>query len=623
MKRIVEHLINVYGKGIVNEVEATLIPDGAASSSSNFISLLDRIELSAGRRLIGQQGSGNQGVLGLGRIEKVDGTELLVRKIGTSLQYYNLETLLWVDIKTDLLPNEPMYFTNSFTPAGRQIWCGGQDGLFKIYPSNPEDIIDLTDPSKNYKGVIMIDKSRMVCIGMKEDPTGFRMSKIDRDSNYTNVSGESVSTDPGSDYSGTLAHTQVFGLAFTKGSQVLRDDKNGNLIGDGEGTINYATGEYVLEFTTSNGDDVTVDYLWENPLNGGLADFTFSGTRLAGEGNVLRQDSVGTQSRQVLIFNNTYYTLQDRGSWILSISTDDLTFNNQIYRLNIGTPSSRAAVATEDGIVFVNTYNSEEPTLAILRFNELGDKIIPVSLSEDFRMKDYQFDEDTFLFKKGFFIFIGCKQNSPNNNKLIIYNTKNKSFDVIEYPANVAEELEEKLIVGDSQSPSCFELFTGVDDLDYEITAFWTGRKHDLKSQYLKKFKKLRLTGYIDLEQSYDVYASYDNEPMIRIGTVYGNASYVDFNKQYLIGENLMGDDLIGLSDSSKANYYETELKVRTPKFKRVQLMYVPLGVGYMSILEQKFSDIRIKSSKIPKKYKQSNGSGIGFFRVDDAFIVE
>ena len=623
MKKIVEQLINVYGKGIYNAVEDTVIPDGAASNSSNFITLLDRIELAAGRRILGQQGTGNKGVLGLGRIEKIDGTELILRKIGTSLQYYNLSTLLWVDIKTDLLEDEPMYFTNSFTPAGRQIWCSGQDGLFKIYPSSPLSIIDLTDPDKNYKGVATIDKSRMVIIGMKEDPTGFRISKVDRDSNYTSVTAESVSVSSGSHYTGTLAHGQVFGLVFTKGSQLLRDDKNGNLTGDGTGTINYATGAYVLDFTTSNADVVTADYLWEDPLNGGLADFRYSATRLAGEGNVLRQDSIGTKTQIVKIFNNQYYTLQDRGSWVLNISTDDLTFDNQIYRLNIGCPSHRGAVDTADGIIFVDTYNPELPTLSILRFNQFGDKIIPVPLSDNFKMSDYTFDEETALYKKGVLVFIACKYKSPNNNKFIIYNTLYKCFDVTEYSANMVEELENQIIVGDSQQPTCFELFTGVDDLDYEIVAKWEGKNSDLKTQYLKKYKKLRLTGYIDLEQSYDVYASYDNDPYKRIGTVYGDAVYIDFNKQYTIGEDVLGDEVIGLVDSSRANYYETELKVRTPKFRRCKLKYVPLGVGYMSILEQKFSDIRVKSHKIPKKYKTGSSDGIGSMRVDDAFIVD
>jgi hypothetical protein len=622
MKKIEEQLFNVYGKGIVNTIEDTLIDEGASSESINFLTLPDRIELIKGRRLIGAEESTNKGVLGMGKIEKVDGTELILRKIGTVLQYYNTTTELWVNAKTGLLPDEPLYFSNSFTPAGRQVWMCGQDGLFKLYPSSPASVIDLTDSTKNYKGQISIDKSRMFCWGMKEDPTGLRFSKIDKDSNYTLIAAEAISSATASHYTGTLTKGQVFGLVFTKGAQVLRDDKNGNLTGDGTGTINYATGAYVLDFTTSNATAVTCSYLWEDPLTNGLADFRYSATRLAGEGNVLRQDSIGTKSQIVLNFNDSYYTLQDKGSWIVKIATTDLTFDNQIYRLNIGCPSANGAVVTADGIVFVDTYNPELPKLRVLEFNQIGDRIIPTDLSINFKMEDYTFDSDTFLYKKGDWILIFCKKDSPNNNTIIVYNIRQRSFDIALYPGNNAVELLNKIIAGDSQTPNTYELFTGVDDLDYEITAHWIGNKKKLKTEYLKKFKKLRLTGYIDLEQSFDIYISYDNEEFVRIGTIYGDGQYVDPVKTSLIGTAILGDEIIGLADSSKAGYFETEIKVRTPKFKRFKLKYVPLGVGYLSILEQKISDIRIKSSKIPKKYKAGTGTGVGFSSIDDAFIV-
>src|ERR1035438_4998183 len=137
MKQIVEKNINIYGKGIVNYVEDTLIDDGAASDSVNFLTLPDRIELVGGRRILGAEESGNVGVLGMGKITKIDGEELIFRKIGTKLQYFNNATQLWVNIKTDLIDGEPLSFANSFTPACRQVWMCGQDGLFKLYPTNP------------------------------------------------------------------------------------------------------------------------------------------------------------------------------------------------------------------------------------------------------------------------------------------------------------------------------------------------------------------------------------------------------------------------------------------------------------------------------------------------------
>ena len=627
MKNIIEFKINVYGKGTVNVIEDTLIDDGAASNSVNFLTLLDRIELIGGRRLIGAEESGNNGVLGMGKIIKIDGEEIIFRKIGTHLQYFNNTTQLWVDIKTDLIDKEPMYFANSFTPAGRQVWMCGQDGLFKLYPTNPTSLINLTNPVKNYKGYIIIDKSRMIAIGMKEDPTGIRFSRVDKDSNYTSISAEAI-TDTATGkthYTGTLAHGQGFGYVFKDGAaQTLTDDKNGNLIGSGTGTINYATGEYVLDFTNNTATAVTADYLYEDPLNGGLADFTYSATRLAGEGNVLRQDATGSKSMFVLGFNNTYITLQDKGSWKLSIDSTDVKWDNQVYRENIACPSPRAGVVTADGIIFINTYDQSKPKLGLLALNQLGDQLVPYDLGSDkFKLEEYTFDEDTCLYKKGDWILIECKQNSPANNKLIIYNIKLKSFDVTNYTGNVFVELYNKVIAGDSTSPNTYELFSGYDDLDYEIEASWEGKKHNLKTDNLKKYKNFRINGYIDPDQSFDILMSYDNDPYEYIGSISGRGNYVDTGKSYLVGSSEIGEDIIGLGDSSKANYFETEIKVHTPKFKTVKRAFVPTGIGYLSIMENKFSDIRVKSAKLPKKYQPIKGSGIGYSKVGSSLIVK
>jgi hypothetical protein len=625
MRNVLEFKVSTYGKGIVNFVEDTLIDDGASSESVNFLTLPDRIELIGGRRLIGAEESGNTGVLGMGEITKVDGEEILFRKIGTKLQYLNNTTQLWIDIKTDLLPNEPLYFANSFTPAGRQVWMCGQDGLFKIYPTNPTSIINLTNAVKNYKGNIIIDKSRMICVGMKEDPTGIRFSCVDKDSNYKNISSEPLAdTSTGKKhYSGTLANGQGFGYVFKDGTaQTITDDKNGNLIGNGTGTINYATGEYILDFNSNTATAVKADYLYENPLNGGLADFTCSSSRLAGEGNVLRQDSIGSKTMSVHKFNNTFYTLQDRGSWWISIDTADTKWDNEIYRENIGCPSVRAGVTTAEGIIFIDTYDKDKPKLRLLGFNQLGDQIIPYDLGLNFKLEDYTFDKDTCLSKYGDWILIECKKDSPANNKLIIYNKKLKSFDVADCTANCFIDFNRKVISGDSTSPNTHELFSGYDDLDYKIEAIWKGKKHNFKTDSLKKTKRFRIKGYIDPGQGFDVLASYDNDDFQLIGAISGRGNYIDFGKSYLIGSSKVGEEAIGLGDSSKANYYETEFKIHTPKFERVKLAIIPTGLGYLSIMEHKFIDIRIKANKLPKKYKMVKGKGVGYSSVGSTLTV-
>ena len=64
-------------------------------------------------------------------------------------------------------------------------------------------------------------------------------------------------------FSGTLAHTPIipFTVYFFSGGYKLTDDGNGNLRGDGSGTINYTTGAYTLQFSNGVGL-VTANYYY-------------------------------------------------------------------------------------------------------------------------------------------------------------------------------------------------------------------------------------------------------------------------------------------------------------------------------------------------------------------------
>lgn len=604
--------INVFGKGTINSIDSEKISDGASSDSLNFLTYPDKIELVRGRKLIGAEESGSNQVLGLHTVTKIDGTDVTFRKINTKLQYYNTATETWVDCKTGLLSGKKLWFANSNTPAGRQVWACGEDGLFKIYPTHPTSVIDLTDSTKNYKGKIIIDKSRMICLPY-DDPTGIRFSKVDKDSNYVTITTEAI-TDTAigkKHYTGTLSNGQGFGYVFKDGSaQTLTDDKNGNLIGDGTGTINYATGEYVLDFTNNTATPIVCDYLYENPLNNGLADFRYSASRLAGEGNIQRQDSIGSKSQNVLIFNNTFYTLQDKGSWWVTIDTADTKWDNQVYRLNIGTPTPDASVITADGIVYVDTFDTIKPKLGKLGFDRFNEQIIPYDLSTDdkgigFKMEDFDFS-DAYVFKYLDYILISCKKDSEVNNKTIVYNQKLKTFDLIDYAASFFTVNNGNLWIGDSASPNVYEIFSDFDDLEYSIEGEWISKNDNLNIKALKKYKRFRVSGIIGVSQSFDIYVKHDNDDEELIGTVLGNANYVNKAKSYLIGSRLIGEDIIGSDSNEEAFYFKTEFKIKSPKFLVTTIIFRPKGIGYLAILDYEFADIRIKADKISKKYKNT-----------------
>jgi len=546
----------VYGKGIINTIDHNLIDRGAASDSSNFLTFLDHIELARGRKIIGADESGNTPVLGLHVGYKADGTPVMFRKITTKLQYYNTNTELWEDCKTGLIDGEELSFDNSFTPAGRQVWTCGQDGLFKIYPSSPQSVVDLTDETKNYKGKIRIEKSRMLAWGMKEDPTGLRLSKVDKDSNYATITGEAVGALGSTHYSYTLLHAQVFGLVISDGTQTITDDKNGNLIGDGAGTINYATGAIDVTFNSITTGPVVVSYLYEDPLTNGMADFTYSATRIASEGNILRQDATGALSQTVLTFDNKFYTLQDKGSWFLVVSSDDLDFHNDPYNLTIGTPTWKSAVMYADGIIFIDTNNPEKPKLRKLGYSQNG-LVVPYDLSKNFRMEDYVFDQSP-LEKFGDLIVFSCRtSDSTVNNKHIVYHLTNKTFDVMEDGYNFFAIMDNKLYGGDSLSPNVYEIMSGWDNDDSIIDGYWEGKNDNLDYDQIKKEKMYIESGYMMIDQEFEVYASYDGDGYELLGSLKGTDEEIQRNSQIMVGVSAIGEKAIGGEDVEAAYYFK------------------------------------------------------------------
>ncbi|HPQ42936.1 MAG TPA: hypothetical protein PKZ42_01815 [Syntrophales bacterium] len=601
-----EKSVEVFGQGTINVIGSELIKDGAASASRNFITYLDRIELTRGRKIIGAEESGNNPVKGLWAIEKPDGTWLLLRKIGTDLQYLDSDDV-WQDIKTDFTASEELSFANSFTPAGRQVWFCCADGLFKLYPSSPTSVIDLTDDTKNPKvrSKILIEKSRMIAWGHEDDPTGLRFSKVDRDSNYTEVTDEAIGASGSKTYTGTLDHTQMFGLVITDGTQVVTDDKNGNLTGDGTGTINYATGEYSVTFNATTTDAVTASYLYENSNTNGLSDFTYSSPRAAGEGNIQRQDAIGTISKNVISFANQFFTLQDRGSYNVQIDSDDTTWNNDPFRTQIGTPTWKASIPVADGIIFVDTYDEDNPKLRMLAYDKYNELIIPYELSKDkFDMSAYEYDQCA-MGKKGDLVLISCRtSNSTVNNRTIVYNMKNGTFDVLTNGYTCFIEADNKLYAGDSLSPNVYEILSGYDDDGFEIEGEWEGKNDNLNTEQLKKVKRFQIEGYISKEQATEIWASYDNDEYELLGTINGNGEYVDKGGSILVGEQLVGEQKVGDGPVLEVYHYLAEIKIMTPKFQRVKPKFVPTGLGYFDFRKYKFSDIRTKGHKLPKKYR-------------------
>lgn len=640
--------INTFKFGTIDSIEDFSIPRGAASRSLGWLTLGDRIELIRGRRRLGSELSGVGRVSGLRVGYRNDGTQVLFRTRGKKSEYFDADTEDWVEIGSDVLGDnvvtsaEPYGEDISIEPytslSGAQIWLNSPNisGPKKIMVTNPGTAVDQYDAAKNFKGYIKFKTGRMWLwnrgpsgTGKVTDKTGLYGSKIDKDevSDHTLVSGEALGASGSTLYSGTLATVSgkktCFGVVITDGVETFQDDKNGTLIGSagGTGTINYATGAYSVTFNAVTPNPVTGDYYTEDSSVGGVADFTKSGTRTAGEGFVIRQDDAGGPFQNLLPYNDSFYCMHTLKTWRLQISADDLTATNRIFRERAGTPYWRAPVDTGNGVYFIDETEANNPRLSVLTLDTASSEVIPVAISNSLDLSGYRFDKSAG-HEWGDYIIWTCREKGELiNNRMLAYNKIWKCYDFIPYYASTLETYNGVLHVGDSLSSNVYEIFSGVDDDDSTIENYWDGMADNLDLPGLKKSKKIVLEGDIGPDQGIRVYVSVDKGAYVEIGlgatsaawpegepAIYGKGSYVDRTNRVAVGAMTLGRGEVGggsaLMGDVEAYHYKREFQINQDRFERIKVRFVAVAIGYASVSLHEWKDIRHKSNKIPLRYR-------------------
>lgn len=621
--------INKFPFGTINTIEDRAIPHGAASKALNFLSLGDRIELRRGYEQLGASDDGVGEVTGIHIAIQNDGTQIPYKTYARKVKYYDAATDDWVELSSNLLPaaasGEKVFFANYASLAGSQTFFSSPNsGLYKIMTANPGSYTDLTVANTNFTGWIRAFYSRLILWGRVKDQSGIYGSYIDTGTNTT-VSAESIGTGDGSTttFNDTLAFKAgsslrtCYGIVVTAGAVVLTDDYGGNLSAtDGStGTINYTTGAISVTFATAPAGavDIAVDYSWENSNNDGLGDFTKSTPRLAGEGFVFRQDDGGGAAMLVCLYNEVLYCFHKFRTWALTLSNTDTNATNLPFRVQIGIPNPRAAIDTSHGVYYVDDVDQTNTQLKLLSLNSLGTQVEPRSVSKresegivlGVDLTGYLFDQAA-SFEWGDYILFACRtEDSTKNNRVILYNKQSGATDFLDYTVSCFANYNGALLAGDSITNNVYTLFSGFDDDDSDITAYWETELSELDLDYLKKCKKVRLGGLIQSTQSYNVYAVTDNGSFTLLGTIEGDGSYVDTGNPVTVGSRMVGSaEIGGGGDGVTAFYYQTELRFLSSKFQASKLRFVPQGGGYLSIHEYLYIDIRTYSKKMPNKYR-------------------
>ena len=305
--------------------------------------------------------------------------------------------------------------------------------------------------------------------------------------------------------------------------------------------------------------------------------------------------------------------MHQQNVWNLQIATndDDTKLINLPYRENLSMQSPRGSVETGDGIYFINTQNPNWPYLAKISYNQLGTQIIPDDLSsEKMNMSNYVFDQAVVKqasIVDATYIVIECRtSNSTINNRMILYNLNLQCFDVVDFYASCLFVYQGNLCGGDSITNNVYQFFTGYDDNGAVPYTFWMGNIDNYSIEQLKRVKQFWIEGEIDLGQITQVYASPDRGNFVLVGTIYGNGAYVDESSSIMIGSEPVGTTPVGgaFAGVTSHNHYEIPFRLALDKFQDIQVMYQTIGIGYFSVSNHVHMDIRVNTSKLPKKYR-------------------
>lgn len=615
--------------GVVTAVGGRQVPRGGATDALNWLTRGDRIELRRGQAYLGtssvQVGNGKSS--GLKKVTDALQVEHLFGTYGKKLKYFDIPTLEWIESGSDLLGSsvvdslgfakENISLAEYVGVAGNQLFVNSPNcaGYFKLLVANPGSSVNQYSAAKNYIGSIKIDNSRTLLWARKADKTSLYGSYIDTQT-YTTVSSESVGTGDGATvaFSKTLAGISgfktAFGLSVTAAGTIFTDDYAGSLSApDGSvGTINYVTGALTLTFVTApvNTTAITVSYQTEDSTVNGIADFTKSATRSAGQGFVFLQADGGGSMQMPLGYNGTYYCMHIKKTWALTIGRDDTQATNLPYRQLVGIPNPQAACEAAEGIYFIDTTRPDEIKVKLLTYTATQ-QVMPVPISDNLILQNYLFDQAAAISWGDFRLFACRTVDSTANNRVLCYNKLWRAWDILDYNVNFFEIYNGTLVAGDSLTNNFMTLFSGFDDLTATINNFWISNidLHDMPG--LKATKQLYLEGDIDVNQAYDVYLSFDQGDFVKVGSVSGAGNYVDKSASVAIGGSTLGSKLIGGNvNTTDVYHYETLMNINTDAYETVRIKYIATGIGYVSVRTQKYYDVRFKGKQVPQKYRSN-----------------
>jgi len=481
----------------------------------------------------------------------------------------------------------------------------------------------------DYKGFLKFGQSRSFLINRKGsngflDKTNLYMSWVDGVSLATApfafISNENLGSSGSSSYSGTLIGAKgaktiaqvLISASVGAGTEIFLDDKSGNLSSNfgSTGTINYATGEYSVNFSDVTTSSVTASYYTEDATFKGVLDYSFATTRVAGTGRYFSQFDGGGPINTLFPLGTVFYCFHTLKTWQVTIPTDDddqgsTPATNLPFRDKMGVTYPYSAFGGAQGIYYINNSNPNRPEVYQLRlFSGATQSNIasPVLISKALNLSSFGFDK-AVMFEWGIYVLLCCQQMKNGvvddfNSRTFLYNKKTEVWDLLDNPASRLAEYEGTLIAGDPLTNNVYTYFSGFDDDENDIFNYWTSgmTNHGITGQ--KVHKRMVIDGLIQAAQNIDVYLSYDGGDWVKTFTIEGNGAYVDSGKSIAVGSYTEGSKIVGGGEQVFANPFQVEFAVNSPRYEYVRIKFQATGGGYAQINYYRYKMILYKGSR-------------------------
>ena len=397
----------------------------------------------------------------------------------------------------------------------------------------------------------------------------------------------------------------IFITSITNG-ETISDQGDGTLIGSGGGvgTINYTTGNYVMNFLIppANAQAILATYYLEDATSQGILDFTYSNPRTVGQGDYFRQDDGGGAMMNMFSIDGNVLCLHATKSWDLVLTSTDTNSTNIPYRDKVNIPYWRAGDETDEGVIALFIGDNKFPKLGMLSYGQYTTVIVPTPLSEEMDFTPYGIEKPVVKRWGNYDLMSVQGQtngvNDTANNITFVRNILSGEFDKLDYNISVSDSYKGKLIAGDSISNNLLELFSGYDDDGDIINNFWISDQWNAGIEGTKRATYFLIDGFIAKDQNFDILQQYDNGSFVTVGNIDGSGSYVDLTAGTIVGSDTIGMQVIGGGSVPNAYHFRLMFKVNTPMFEDVTTMFKANAIGALQINEYGFVDIRFKGNK-------------------------